>query len=90
MPSDSYIKKYGHSRVRSKKIPPLKGDKGGCLIRSSKQIHMPIQTHKTITPPELIEKPTHPDIIKITPILRDHHALEQHSALVWKFIREGK
>lgn len=74
MVSDSYIKRYGHSRVRS-----------------SKQIQMPIiETHKTITPPELIEKPFHPDIIRITPLLRDHIALEEHSELVRRFIREGK
>lgn len=73
MVSDSYIKKYGHSRVRS-----------------SKQIQMPMQTYKTKTPPELIEKQFHPDIIIATPLLRDHTALEHHSKLVWRFIKQVK
>lgn len=73
MVTDSYLKKYGHSRVRS-----------------SKQIQMPMQTHKTKTPAELLEKQFHPDVIIMTPVLRDHAALERHSKLVRRFIREGK
>ena len=75
MVTDSYIQKYGHSRVRS---------------REEIQKPMAENTNKTKTPAELIEKPKHPDIIKINPILRDPELLDFRSKRVWKFIREGR